>query len=165
MKFWEGYLLIKASKDSQWANTILWWSTLLENYVFNPKIKWNKGDNLSLLVRYIDESNYVKINILGNYLIIEEYINDKKTIISKIKNNLKWFRKDNINISVVVENKSICVLLDNYEMACGTSRRVWKLIWWVWFEISDKDKWNAELIINNLLITPIKKTLLKIFSQ
>lgn len=107
-----GKLKLKANDSNKEAATFLDGTNTWQDYAFTAKVNWIKGDNLYLLARYKDESNYVSCNFSNSYVRVENNINGEKTILKETKRYFDGDKKD-FKIGIKVEGNKVECLLNN----------------------------------------------------
>jgi|CXWL01.1.fsa_nt_gi peptidoglycan/xylan/chitin deacetylase (PgdA/CDA1 family) len=86
-------------------------SYLWEDYIFNMKIDWIKGSNVSLLARHKDDMNYIACSFSDDKLRIEQYLKGKNRIMVEKKMFFEMSKKD-VYLGIVVNKAKVECLVN-----------------------------------------------------
>lgn len=127
---------------------------LWKNYFFNAKADWIKGDNVSVLARYINDKNYVSCSFSDDKLRIEQYLNGNKRVMVEKKNFFEMPKKD-VRLGIMVNgDKTECLVNGNsviyaYYLSPVLSHGGVGIKTW------DPEVNNSEIIVKNVEVTEI----------
>lgn len=127
---------------------------LWKNYIFNAKMDWIKGENVSVLARYINDKNYIVCSFSDDKLRIEQYLGGKKRIVVE-KKTLFEIPKRNVQLGIVANNDKVeCLVNGNsviysYYLSPALSHGGIGIKTW------DPEINNSEVIVKNIDVTEI----------
>ncbi|MDO8231800.1 MAG: polysaccharide deacetylase family protein [bacterium] len=129
--------------------TYLW-----QNYIFNAKIDWFKGENISLLARYKDDKNYTTCSFTDNGFKIEQYLNGKGRVMVEKKAFFEMPKKDVWLGIMVNKDKVECLVNGNsviyaYYLSPVLSHGGIGIKTW------DSEVNNSEIVVKNVEVTEV----------
>jgi peptidoglycan/xylan/chitin deacetylase (PgdA/CDA1 family) len=156
MDFQNGKLSIGSGVENTGSQVYLNGSKNLENYIFSSKVDWVKGSNIIFVARYIDDLNYLDLNISKDSIRLEQYIDGKKQILREIQNT-RAIIPENLIVNMKLKGQDIECSLGNSDKVPilvhkGISERLSR--GGVGFKTWDEAKGNSRLNIKEVSISP-----------
>lgn len=124
---------------------------LWKDYSFKAKIVWEKGSNVFIMARFIDDNNYLLCNYSDSNIRIEKKISGKSTII-KEKKIVFDLDKNDFNFGIKVKDDTIECMLDN-RIVLSANELNGPLLGGVGFRVWDKEIGNSKVLIKQVNVS------------
>jgi hypothetical protein len=117
--FENGSMLLKSNEQTTGSLAIL--NGTFDDADFNFRVEGSlmRGSNIVLLVKYIDEENYIALNLNNKYVRLEESIEGTRRIIEEIVAPTVFMAGENSNLMVSINGTQIDGYIDNKKVISG----------------------------------------------
>jgi len=130
-------------------------SYLWKDYVFKTKIDWVHGENISLIARFKDNSNYVSCSFNDKKIRIEQYLNGDKRIMVEKEITFEISKKD-LELGIAVNNDKTDCLINGKSAVYSYYLSPNLLNGGIGFKTWDPKINNSEIIIKEVKVEEIK---------
>ncbi len=155
MSYLNNELILESTSKTTGAATYLAGASEWQDYSYQLNFNWLKGSNVILMARYLDDKNYVSLNISKDYIRVEQKIDNKTEILLERKTEFSINPKSD-NFKINVSGGQITAYHNNDEIIESTMINKKFSKGAIGLKIWDKISGNSKIMVNKISVESIK---------
>ena len=147
-------IILDSSKNGNGVLAFLDGSMSWQDYSFNAEVVWEKGSDIFLVGRYVNENNYLSLHINKEFIRIEERVDGVDHVLKEMPSN-QFSAVGNYNLGLNISGSSVTGIINGQVIigATGISKNISS--GGIGFKVWDKNPDNVHIELSKVKVIKV----------